>query len=925
MLNNENNQSIKLKSSIIWEAIEEDLTKVLKEKISPNFINSKYLNLPEVARKIAESELLDDLSIDMNSQEVATLIPDYISLPNKIKAILSNKNYISREEEKEVRQAENHKIIFKVRKIRSHIREVDLDLFQDLLNTASFLTASNPSFWEETHNKLQYLEGGPALKDLVRVSGLDIDELFVEENLLFSNLPPKHYNDTGFLFREQALRDITTHLSRGTPLITLYGEGGIGKTTIIREVVDKIAKNHSDKIDVIWWHSSKLEELEAGGVQKIRDSIQPLEMIIEDLKEEHGINLLTAKEEGISVLLVLDNLETDLTSNREATISFIRENLHNCQIAITTRVRLGEMEIPFQVLPFSKKESSSYLRKLAISSNFKPVIEASEESLGNWSEALNNSPLYLKWFFQNLQEGKEPNEILKKSKDLISYIFKTVYENLTSDAKILLGTLRIVNKPLNRFQTKFILEDWDDDRFNEARISLESSSLIRTQILGGSNSFMVSEQAKNFLVKERILDADYETVSKKLKEMQSSSNRLRRSTLVKDLFHLDYFPKREDDSKDIIIDKLLQINRKTWGLQKKTKAGEVDIESEQIEINNEFEKLIKGGAEYAPLYRLYGHHLFGQGDYQNAIEKYQIGLSLCQNKEERYQIEYLLAGAHQRVKNDNELEIAKSLWDEYKDPRTSYLLSAHLADLGKLDESISIAKDGIEIAEKLDSTNEKDLRRATGRYLRAVRYAVEDGMTGTKDRLKISDDFFSYLSKRLNFTYIDTRTIKDLTRLIINYILLISTINKTDGKTTPDSLFVLFKEKEWLFEKKFKEQITNTIKNNILNGADDFLKKLNIPIHRNSTFNREKNYKDANSIVGFSKVIKIDSASGWGFVEYLETNNLFFNKLSLRESVLGFNDLSVGMDVEFKAEKFLTEDEDVWRITALRKPNLESS
>ena len=107
MLNNENNQSIKLKSSIIWEAIEEDLTKVLKEKISPNFINSKYLNLPEVARKIAESELLDDLSIDMNSQEVATLIPDYISLPNKIKAILSNKNYISREEEKEVRQAEN--------------------------------------------------------------------------------------------------------------------------------------------------------------------------------------------------------------------------------------------------------------------------------------------------------------------------------------------------------------------------------------------------------------------------------------------------------------------------------------------------------------------------------------------------------------------------------------------------------------------------------------------------------------------------------------------------------------------------------------------------------------------------------------------------------------------------------------------------
>jgi hypothetical protein len=924
MLNSESNQSIKLKSSIIWEAIEEDLTRVLKGKISPNFINSDYLNLPEISQKAAVFELLDDISIDINSHEVATLLPDYISLPNKIKAILSNKNYISREEEKEVRQAEDQKVIFKVRKKRSHIREVDLDLFQELLNTASFLTTSNPFFWEETLNKLHYLEEGPSVNDLVKISGQDIDETFVEENLLFSNLPPKHYNDTGFLFRKKVLSEITSDVSRGTPLITLYGEGGIGKTTIIREAVDQLIKNHSESFDLIWWHSSKLEEMEADGARRIKDNIQPLEMIIEDLKEECGVNLSTAKEEGISVLLVLDNLETDLTSNREATISFIRENLHNCQIIITTRVRLGEMEIPFQVLPFTKKESSSYLRKLAISSNFKPIIEATEETLGNWSDALNNSPLYLRWFFQNLQKGKEPNEVLKESKNLISYIFKTVYENLTPDAKKLLGTLRIANKPLNRFQTKFILDDWGDDRFNEARISLESSSLIRTRILGGSNSFTVSEQAKNFLVRERLLDADYEATSEKLKEMQSSSGRLRRNTLIKDLFHIDYFPKREDDSKDIIVDKLIQINRKTLRLLKKRKAGEVDSESDQIEIINEFEKLIQAGAEYAPLYRLYGHHLFSQEDYQNAIEKYHIGLTLCQNKEERYQIEYLLAGAHQRVRNDEGLEIARNLWNEYKDPRTSYLLSAHLSDLGKLDESIKIAQEGISIAEKLETTSEKDLRRAIGRYLRTVSYAFMDSMTGTRDRLKIADEFFLYLGERLNFTYIDSKTIEHLSRLINNYILLISTINKTDGKTTPDGLFILFKEKEFLFEEKFKEQIYNTIRNNILNGADDFLKKLYIPIRKNSTFIRKSNDKDI-FIVDSSRVIKIESKGGFGFVEYEEPQNLYFNRRSLSESDLSFNDLYEGMEVKFKAEKFVRNGETVWEITSLSEPNLENS
>ena len=70
----------------------------------------------------------------------------------------------------------------------------------------------------------------------------------------------------------------------------------------MREVADNLAKNYSENVDVIWWHSSKLEELDADGIKKIKDSSTPLSHIIDELKEETGINLKRAKEEGINII-----------------------------------------------------------------------------------------------------------------------------------------------------------------------------------------------------------------------------------------------------------------------------------------------------------------------------------------------------------------------------------------------------------------------------------------------------------------------------------------------------------------------------------------------------------------------------------------------------------------------------------------------
>ena len=98
------------------------------------------------------------------------------SLPNKIKAILSNKNLISKEEEAEIRAVEKQKIVFKVRKKRSHVREVNFDQFQELLNAATSLSISNSSVWKETTNAIRNLEGTLSLKELKLRPGTEIHD-----------------------------------------------------------------------------------------------------------------------------------------------------------------------------------------------------------------------------------------------------------------------------------------------------------------------------------------------------------------------------------------------------------------------------------------------------------------------------------------------------------------------------------------------------------------------------------------------------------------------------------------------------------------------------------------------------------------------------------------------------------------------------
>ena len=710
-------ETIQMRASALWKAIERDLTEILVSKIAEQFFNLGYIakwekdqdgltilkhsTINKQALDFAIVRMKDDIGIDETFSEAVKELPNYLTFTDKLKVLLANRDFLEESEEKAVRDTQEFNSITEVRNKDSHPGTpkvlITNEKYQELLHDCVSLVTNHPGILKELENKIDWLEAGPSYQEMVGVSGSELQESLMEQRLLHSNVPPKHYLDTGFLFREKILRNLLEDVTAGIPLITVYGEGGIGKTTIVRELIDRLVANYPEHTDVIWWHSSKLEEFTEGEIKTTGLEAKPLAEVSNRLHEETGINLDSdKKDEDIKVLLILDNLETELTADKAEAIKFIKKHITKCQIVITTRMRLGELELPVPIPAFDNKESAHYLRKLALSKNYQPLIEESEEDLKKHAKRLQNNPLMLRWFFENRLQGLEPSQIFRKSGDIINFMFSNIYNNLNPDSRSLLSTLRIANKPVTKFQAKFLMNDWDDDRFNEARINLESSSLIQTSTSRGAYSYAVSLIAKRYLSANQIQDANYNKVKAKIKEMESFQYDIRQMHGL-DIFDYRHFPEKEREENRLIVGELnklqLKISRFVKGQDSEVEEDSKALLDLEVSIRDKLDKLIKDGAEYSQIYRVYGVFLSEQlKNYEEAISKFTDGLQLYDSQEEEVQLLYYLARTYQKSGSSETLSASEKVWSKFKHARTAYLYSAALSDKGDLKAALEKTK-----------------------------------------------------------------------------------------------------------------------------------------------------------------------------------------------------------------------------------------
>lgn len=206
------------------------------------------------------------------------------------------------------------------------------------------------------------------------------------------NLPLPDFEETSFLGRVNERRDLRKHLLGAHPIVSIVGEGGVGKSALaVQSCYELLDIPEGRGFDAVVWVSLRTKVLTPGGVQNIRDRVTGTLGVVRTAVEALGPHALTEREdvetlttelidymEHFRVLLVIDNFESLAADALRPLLTAVPVG---SKILITSRVGLGELEIRYKLEALDNKTAISLLRRFSRCLNLELLSTASEGRL----------------------------------------------------------------------------------------------------------------------------------------------------------------------------------------------------------------------------------------------------------------------------------------------------------------------------------------------------------------------------------------------------------------------------------------------------------------------------------------------------------------------------------------------------------------
>ncbi|MEX5296942.1 NB-ARC domain-containing protein [Kocuria sp. CPCC 205268] len=296
--------------------------------------------------------------------------------------------------------------------------------------------------WERLHESLRQVRDPNWLAQAAVVP--------VVPDEILHNLPMPDYDETGLFGREGDVDNVVKLItSRTASVVTITGEGGIGKTALALEVANRLLDLPEPQLDAILWVSLKKERLTGVGVKQIRNAVLTIQGAAESLGAElvsdftGGVQELGEILEDLNVLICFDNLET--ISGEE--FVYLYENLPpSIKYLVTSRNGVGQIERRYQLSPLSEQAALSllnYLIKVREVNSLRGVSYAARKEI---VKELRYSPLAVKWFVLAADAGRPALETIKNQDELLVFCVESVYRNLSNTSRTVLIGLDAVGK-----------------------------------------------------------------------------------------------------------------------------------------------------------------------------------------------------------------------------------------------------------------------------------------------------------------------------------------------------------------------------------------------------------------------------------------------------------------------------------------------
>jgi LuxR family glucitol operon transcriptional activator len=630
---------------------------------------------------------------DQHGNDVS--IVHYLDLRPCFDLMLRNRNELSHELAEEIStNAALLDHLVPIRRRVMHGRPLNQD---DPESAISCLTAFRSRHWKSTQATLLQLRQDPAWEPYLA-------KLEIPNERVLHNLPEADYDETGFVGRRDEAQKLLSALERGRDnVITITGEGGIGKTALALDVAYRLLDSETNPFEAILWVSLKTEKLTAYGVEELNDAIQGIDEtvaaiglgLIDDFTGR--VKELAESLDGITCLIIIDNLE----SAQGSEVIELYESLpDSVRYLFTSRLGIGQLERRYPLPSLQIPEAKLLFRKFAAKHDQRHLAGLSEKTLEEVLLQLRYSPLAIRWYVLSAESGKVPLDILRSQQELLDFCVKNVYDGLSEGSRAVLSVLRSMDRSIS-FDEFAVLTDMTIDELRFATQELTRGSLVVVEAESAgvlSAKLALTATARAFLPRPdrtgvfitKVLQRERQfkaTIQQRAAESESGINVL----LV-----------RPRDASDHPAMHLLNTALSFARTKKYAKAHE------QVERARNF------NPEFSEVHRVAGYVDALEGRYESAVSEYQSALHYGSEERTIAVTSHSLAAVLARKLHDPNLGLphAQRAYDLWRNGDTAFLLGTLKAWTGEY----AMGQELIE--EALDS--------ASGKHLVVVSTALTD-------------------------------------------------------------------------------------------------------------------------------------------------------------------------------------------------------
>ncbi|MFJ6822508.1 NB-ARC domain-containing protein [Streptomyces niveus] len=405
-----------------------------------------------------------------SSPTVSSLIP-YLDFADSYEVLSGIKNRVPESLQQSLALFAPH--LAKVTQVRNrvaHTRPMEIDDLATVYDVAKDVSAASRGDWPKVCETLKRLEQDPAY-----VLGLTISLISDPDEAPLHNLPAPEFDETGFFGRRKEVDRIKKAIKGAYPVVSILGDGGIGKTSIALKAAYELLDDPKSKFDAFVWVTAKATILTVNEIQRISGAIENSLGLFASAAEQLGgekagqsgepMEEVLSYLEHFRVLLILDNLETVLDQRLR---EFLLDLPMGSKVIITSRIGLG-IENPVSLDPLPDEDSVRLLRVLARVRGVQALQGIPAPAIAQMVKSMKGHPAYIRWFVAGVQAGRRPEELLYKNDLVLDFCMSNVYEYVNDDAKSVLRSMQVL--PGRRSQAELAF-------FNDFSASLIQSSLL---------------------------------------------------------------------------------------------------------------------------------------------------------------------------------------------------------------------------------------------------------------------------------------------------------------------------------------------------------------------------------------------------------------------------------------------------------------